>query len=300
VSLIDAPPPVETPERLRVKVAACGICGSDFHIIGWKPKITLGHEVSGYLEDGTPVAIWPREPCWTCEHCREGRVQLCVTGPGTLGVRQDGGMADEVTVAPSGPVPLPANVVVEDACLVEPIACVLHGLNRVEIKPLHRVAVIGGGTIGLVAAAATAWLGCDVGVSARYPHQKAAAERLGAHVGLSGKYDLVIDAAGSAQALATGFDALRPTGTVLLLGTYWDPVEFPALFCNLEPTIVGAVGHSRQVGGRDADGAVTLLSNVPELAPTLITHRFGLDEVVRAFEVAEDRKSGAIKVVLQP
>lgn len=298
--VVQAPEPELTDERLLVNVAACGICGSDFHIMGWGPTITLGHEISGFLEDGTAVGIWPREPCWTCEHCRAGRVQLCSTGPGTLGVRQNGGMADRVTVAKTGPVKLPAGMKVEDACLTEPIACVLHGLNRIDLKTNQRVAVVGGGTIGLVAAAAAAWLGCDVGISARYPHQQQAAENLGAKNGLSGTYDVVIDAAGNEVALKTVFEHLKPYGTVLLLGTYWDPTNFPALFCNLEPTIVGAVGHSRTINGRDADGSVTLLANVPQLASTLITHRFGLDEAERAFEVALDRKEGAIKVVIQP
>jgi threonine dehydrogenase-like Zn-dependent dehydrogenase len=300
VEVVDVPSARAGDERLLVNVAACGICGTDLHLISWKPAITLGHEISGFLEDGTPVGIWPREPCWHCEFCRAGKVQLCTSGPGTLGVAQDGGMAEQVTVAATGPVRLPAGVRVTDACLVEPIACVVHGLQRAQLRPDARVAVIGGGSIGLIAVAAARWLGCEVHLEARYPHQQLAGERLGAGVGLSGLYDLVIDAAGSEQAVARAFETLHPGGTVLLLGTYWTAVAFPDLFGNKEPTIITAIGHSRQIGGRDVDTAASLLAQVPDLAPTVITHRFPLDDAAHAFAVAADRSAGAIKVVIEP
>ncbi len=98
--------------------------------------------------------------------------------------------------------PLPAGVALGDACLVEPLAVVLHGLRRAGLRGGERVAVIGGGAIGLCAVAAARAAGAEVALVARHDAQRAAGERLGAGARASGSYDLVIDAAGTESALA--------------------------------------------------------------------------------------------------
>ncbi|HEY3737950.1 MAG TPA: alcohol dehydrogenase catalytic domain-containing protein [Jatrophihabitans sp.] len=301
IVVVDAPAPVASAGRHLVKVDSVGICGSDLHIAAeWAPKITLGHEISGHLEDGTPVAIWPREPCWSpdCPNCSTGHLELCDRGPGTLGVRQDGGMADVVSVADASLVRIPASLPLSSACLVEPFACVMHGVQRANAQRGMRVAIIGAGPVGLAAAAVFVWAGCTVDVEARYPHQAAAAERIGAHIGLGADYDIAVDAAGSDTAIARCLDVMRPAGTILMLGSYWIPPTLPALFGNKEPTFITAVGHSKGFYGRDADAAASLLTHMPQAAEAIISHHVPLKDATHAFELAADRKAGVIKVVL--
>jgi threonine dehydrogenase-like Zn-dependent dehydrogenase len=284
-----------------VHVRAAGICGSDLHLISWGPMpVTLGHEIAGHLDDGTPVAIWPLIPCGRCDRCAAGEVTQCrqaVTQ--SIGIGCDGGMADEMVVAESSVVRLPAGLDVADASLVEPIACSLHALRRAGLRGDDRVAVVGAGMIGLAAALVARADGCAVDVVARHDAQRAAAERVGAGTEADGEYDVVVDAAGTDSALQTCFDLLRPGGTLALVASYWEPVTFPQFFSIKEPVVVGSNMHGHGEDGRDMDAAARVLAASPE-AVAMITHRFPLDRAADSFATASDRAAGAIKVVLEP
>jgi 2-desacetyl-2-hydroxyethyl bacteriochlorophyllide A dehydrogenase len=302
IEVIDVPSPDAENADVRVRVRAAGICGSDLHLISWGPMpVTLGHEVSGHLDDGTPVAIWPLIPCGRCDRCAAGEVTQCrqaVTQ--SIGIGQEGGMADEMVVAESSVVSLPAGLDVADASLVEPIACSLHALRRARLRGDERVAVVGAGMIGLAAALVARAAGCPVDVAARHDAQRAAAERIGAGTDPDGEYDVVVDAAGTETAIKTCLDLLRPGGTLALVASYWDPVTFPQFFSIKEPVIMGSNMHGHGEDGRDMDAAAQVLADFPEIASAMITHRFPLDDAAHAFAVAADRAAGAIKVVLEP
>jgi 2-desacetyl-2-hydroxyethyl bacteriochlorophyllide A dehydrogenase len=302
IEVAQVPSPDTDGDQVRVRVRASGICGSDLHLISWGPMpVTLGHEIAGHLDDGTPVAIWPLIPCGRCDRCAVGEVTQCrqaVTR--SIGIGRDGGMADEMVVAQSSVVPLPDGLDVADASLVEPIACSLHALRRAGLRGDERVAVVGAGMIGLAAALVARAEGCPVDVAARHDAQRAAAQRIGAGTEPDGEYDLVVDAAGTDSALQTCFDLLRPGGTVALVASYWEPVTFPQFFSIKEPVVVGSNMHGHDETGRDMDAAARVLARSPEAATALITHRFPLDDAAHAFAVAADRAAGAIKVVLEP
>jgi 2-desacetyl-2-hydroxyethyl bacteriochlorophyllide A dehydrogenase len=291
-----------------VAVKAAGICGTDLHLVSGAdfppPRVTLGHEIAGITENGTPVAIEPLSPCGTCAPCRRGDEHLCADSSAMLfGVGLDGGMADRIVVPERCLVPLPAGVAVGDASLVEPLAVAVHSLRRSAARPDQRVVVIGGGAIGLCAVAAARARGCEVAVVARHDAQRAAGERLGATVvdGATGGYDIVIEAAGSESALATAVHLARPGGMVVIPGVYWGPVAVPGMaMCLKEVSLCPTALYSRTAGGRDIDAAAALLATTPGLADTLITHRFPLDAAAEAFATAASRDEGAIKVVLEP
>lgn len=301
IEVVDVDPPVTNGEPVAVRVVSAGICGSDLHLIGWGPMpVTLGHEIGGRLDDGTPVAVWPARPCGSCDRCHVGEPQQCRTGAArTYGVGTDGGMADAVVVDAANVLPLPDGVAPGDACLAEPIACSVHALRRAGVGGDDRVAVVGAGSIGLGAAAVARWTGCAVDVVARHAAQQGAARAIGAGVGVSGEYDVVVDAAGTSASFATCVDLVRPGGTVVVVSTPWDPIELPALFTSKEPTFVTAQMHGDDTASDMAD-AIRLLADLPEVPAALITHRFPLDRAADAFEAAADRASGAIKVVLEP
>ncbi|HEV2993232.1 MAG TPA: alcohol dehydrogenase catalytic domain-containing protein [Acidimicrobiia bacterium] len=302
VTVVDRPEPAG-PGR-RVDVVAAGICGSDLHLLEHGPlPFTLGHEFAGRLEDGTAVAIDPSQPCGACDQCRAGAPHRCRTGAErALGVAVDGGMAERVLVGATALVPLPAGVPVADGCLVEPLAVAGHGLRLAAVDPAVRVAVVGGGAIGLAAVAAARGRGVTtIGLAARHRHQQEAGERLGASGVGDEEYDVVVEAAGTDSALARAASLCRPGGLVLLLSTHWSPVPvpgIPALMKELE--FRWSYTYGWHPGGRDLDDAAALLAREPEIVAALVTHRFPLEDAAEAFRVAADRGSGAIKVVLEP
>jgi threonine dehydrogenase-like Zn-dependent dehydrogenase len=263
---------------------------------------TLGHEIAGTLDDGTPVAVDPTEPCGTCDQCTAGAGHLCRTGAQrVLGIGRDGGMADAVAVDPSALVPLAAGVRVEDACLVEPLAVAVHGLRCCGLTAGQRVAVVGGGGIGLAAVAVAVASEADVDLVARHAAQHEAGERLGARAASDGEYDLVVEAAGTESALATAAELCAPRATILFLSTHWTPVPLPGIPSAMkELTYRWGYTYGTHPGGRDVDTAAALLASHPDIASTLITHRFPLDDAAEAFRVAADRAAGTIKVVLEP
>jgi 2-desacetyl-2-hydroxyethyl bacteriochlorophyllide A dehydrogenase len=302
IEVVDVPNPDLDDGQVRVQVRAAGICGSDLHMLGWGPMpVTLGHEVAGHLDDGTPVAIWPLVPCGHCDRCAAGEVTQCrraVTQ--SYGIGRDGGMADEMVVEESCVVPLPEGLHVSEASLVEPIACSLHALRRAGLGGDERVAVVGAGMIGLAAALVARAAGCPTDVVARHGAQRDAAARIGAGTDPEGEYDVVVDAAGTDSALKTGFDLLRPGGKVALVASYWEPVTFPQFFSIKEPVVFGSNMHGHDENDRDMDAAARILAESPEVAAAMITHRFPLDRAADAFDAAGDRAAGAIKVLLEP
>ena len=313
MQLCDVPAPVPGAGQVLVQVVSAGICSSDLHMarLGLLDAgTTVGHEIAGRLADGTPVAVEPVTPCGQrCDYCDGGDYNLCGTSVRqVLGIGADGGMAEYVAADAAGIVPLAGiGDLLDDACLVEPLAVCVHGLRLARSGAgsnggSPRVLVIGGGALGLCAAAAARHYGAEVAVLARHDAQLAAAERIGAGVAAEGRYDLVLDAAGTPEALATATRSARRGGTLLLLANYWDSdIVLPGagvMFKELR--IVTGIMYGRGPAGRDIEAAVAVLAGNPEVARALVTHRFPLEGVAEAFETAARRSEGAIKVVLNP
>jgi threonine dehydrogenase-like Zn-dependent dehydrogenase len=289
-------------------VASSGVCGSDLHLVDmWPLEATLGHEFAGRLSDGRAVAIEPIVACRQCGPCLAGEYNRCAKGTGVLGVSHDGGMAERCIVPIEAIVPLPAGISLSDACLVEPIAVAVHAVRRVGVRPGDRVAIIGGGAIGQCAIVAAQAAGASVvDLVARHDRQREAAARLGAGDGApdrieAGTYDVVIEAAGTAESLARAAELARSGGRISLVATYWDStVEMPGMsLCMKEITLVPAAMYGRSNLTRDVDIAASILALRPELGAAVITHRFPLDAATEAFATARDRAAGAIKVVLE-
>src|SRR5262245_11877364 len=298
---VDEPTPSGGDDAVVVHVKSSSLCGSDLHMLAWGPQpYVLGHEFAGVLEDGTPVAVDPGNRCGVCALCASGLRHLCGDNV-TLGVGRDGGLAERVLVSRDALVPLPAGLPVEQACLVEPVAVSIHGMNVAGIAGGERVAIVGAGSIGLTAVAAAAASRCEVGLEARHDAQRAAGERLGARGPAVGEYDVVFEAAGTQSAIDRALELVRPGGLVVFLSTFWEPVVLPSLpAMRKEATLKWAFTYSEHRGGRDLDTAAALLARRPEIAEALITHRLPLEDTPEAFRIAEQRAQGAIKVVLEP
>jgi L-iditol 2-dehydrogenase len=302
VRVVEAPAP--RGDGVRVRVSACGICGSDLAMLdgGFPIQGIPGHEIAGTLADGTPVAIEPVDPCGACEFCRSGDYQVCRKIPEVIyGVGRDGGMAEELRVPARCLVALPRGLDPRHAALVEPLAVAVHGMRRARLRGGERVAIVGGGAIGLCATAAAVTAGCRVSLSARHDLQREVGERLGALPLAAGEADVAIDCAGTSESLAQCAELLRPNGTLLLLAAAWGPMQLPGFtFVAKELALTVASMYGRSAQGRDADAAAALLAAKPAIGELLVTHRFPLAAAADAFAAARDRKAGAIKVVLEP
>ncbi len=301
VAVVDVDEAPGTGELLDMK--STSVCASDLMYIGFKLGKLLGHELAGVREDGTPVVVEALFGCMECEQCLRGAYNLCPThGERALGVTADGGMAEQFRAPSARLVPLPPGLDVRDASIVEPASVSWHALRLGGTGPETRVAVVGAGALGLLAVAGARRMGAaDVALEARHPHQREAGERLGAHIGTDGGYDVVIEAAGSVESLARAIELTAPGGTVVVLGVHLGTVEISWMpLFHHEARLIPSLGYCRHAHGREMEDAAAMVAEDPEIARTVITHRFPLEDASEAFRVAGDKTSGAIRVVIEP
>lgn len=296
---------VDEPDEpgVRISVASAGICGTDvlFASAGVMGFV-YGHEFAGVDDTGQAYFVEPTVYGGACDECRAGHPQRCTEeGHGNLGVFSDGGMTEQIVVPEYTLLALPPELSVRDACLIEPGSVAWHAVRRAQPREGERILVVGGGSIGLLAAAAARGQGFEADLEARHPAQLEAAERLG-FGRPSGAYDVVIDAAGSATSLDRAAEAARTGGRIVPLGVYLDrmPVPGSAVSQVKELTYVSSIAYGRHDGVREVEEVAGMLAGNPELARTIITHRYPLADAHEAFRVAGDRAAGAIKVVLEP
>lgn len=309
--------PSLAPGEIRLAVLHCGICGSDLHWYrhGYVPAICPGHEIVGEVTESLPgvagfragerVTVEAVRGCGTCSFCQSGSRQLC-TQLGLVGVDRPGGFAEYLDVLPSQLHLVPESVSSEVATFAEPVAVAVHAL-RMGPSPVGKNAlVLGGGTIGLLTALCLVRAGASrVDITAKRPHQRAAAEQLGSTSiivpgeSTANTYDLVYETVGGDGGTITeALNAVRPGGTVVVLGVFATPPPLPALqlMCK-EVRMVGAMCYGSTAGVADFQTAHEILKDAGEaIAACLLTHSYPLEAVGEAFATALDKESGSIKV----
>ena len=302
----NAPPTVEVvdvdePEGdgELVRVAATGICASDLNYLQYGSTQIAGHEFAGVLADGTAVAVEAIFGCGACAQCEQGNYNRCERGPTALGMTDPGGMCEWFRAPRHALVPLPSGLDVKDASLVEPASVGWHACHLGQIGPDTRVAVVGAGAIGILAAASAQTMGAsDVAVEARHPHQQQARERIGATAPEQG-YDVVVETAGSESGLHRAVELARPGGTVVYVGVYGD-ITWPHHTAFMkEVALRPSLGYCGHHGRREFAEAADMLATHPELANMLITHRFPVGDAPDAFDVAQDRSNGVFRIVVE-
>jgi threonine dehydrogenase-like Zn-dependent dehydrogenase len=330
IEIASVPIPEPGPGEVRVRLLACGICGSDLHFYHggfWAPGTTPGHEMAGEIDalgdgvsglaTGDRVALEPFHTCGACEECAAGQPVRC-RALRILGIHCGGGLAEFVTVQAHRAFPVPADLDPRIAALAEPMAVVVHGLRRGRLARGERVLVLGAGSIGLVATLAARELGAgEVFVTARHPHQAELAASLGAtrvlredeadESGIQAlarevPIDLVVETVGgSADTLKLATHAIRPGGRVCVLGLFFAPVPVePMLLLLKEASLIWSNCYARSPGETDFATATRLVASRREALAPLLTHGVALGEASRAFALASDKKSGAVKVSVLP
>ncbi len=323
--LVDIPVPRPQRGELLVRIAACGICGSDLHIYEWElgaerfaPRLpmVLGHEPAGEVVEvgpeaggfkkGDHVALDPFGHCGRCSTCLAGRFNLCAS-PTTLS-----GAFAEYTIAPAANAHLvPPQMGLEQAALLEPFATGLHGVEQSSVQAGDRVVIEGPGPIGICTALAARAMGAAsivisglradserLELARRFGFQTVCAEdadwtaQVKDQIGAEGA-DVVFDAAGMMQDVR---QLAKRGGQLVLLG--WPARDLPSaemrsLFfhgVNLISSRVRSPETWRRAIALVASGAV-------DLTP-LVTHRVDLANGLEAFELLR-RKEG-VKVLVNP
>lgn len=298
---------IEAPDGdgVDLRIAMCGICGSDLHMIeNGMRGVVVGHEFGGWLADGRLVAVRPTGECGACSHCTRGRHHLCADAMArSYGISMNGGLTESARVEESRLTVMPEGSRPRDAALVEPLAVALHGARRAGVPTGGRALVVGAGSIGLLTAAALrAWgVGCDI--VARHPHQAAAAEALGARVvgrPATSAYSHTFDAVCTQETVDLCIEATEPGGTLLEFGLFWTPVRMSNALLLKEVTFVPAMFYGHDHNHNDFTEAAAIVGADPAVADALVTHEFGLEDATEAFRTAADRSSGAIKVHIRP
>jgi (R,R)-butanediol dehydrogenase / meso-butanediol dehydrogenase / diacetyl reductase len=313
-----------------VRVRACGLCGSDLHVVHnptplVAPGTIMGHEMAGTVDAlgegvdnysaGEAVVIEPLRTCGICEWCRMGRDSIC-SSMQLNGIHIDGGFADYITVPAHRLFRIPSDFPFNLAALAEPIAVAVHGLRMGRFRKDSRVLVLGAGTIGLaVTAVARLWGAGEILLTARHPHQVKLGRALGASevildqdatvetmtsLGKQRPAELVVETVGgSANTLLAAGAALAQGGVVSVLGVFTAPalIDGFALFFK-EATLQFSNCYSRAPGQVDFDEAIRLLKENANGWSSLLTHSVSLDDFEGAFALASDKSQGAVKITV--
>lgn len=255
------------PKDVLVKVACCGICGTDMNI--WRGtdrserNIVLGHEYCGTITEigseireykvGDRVAVDPNIPCEKCEPCKRGRINLC-KNLRALGVDINGGFEEYCVVPETQLYRIPDTMLFEEAALIEPVACAINGINRVKIEIGDDVLVLGGGPMGLIMVQLAKLRGAGrVILCEKVETRRNIASKVGADLTVSdfndvekelgGKPDVVIECIGNPVTQKASFELVKSGGSVELFGDGDMTREFaiPSFaFYEKELTVTGA------------------------------------------------------------
>ncbi len=311
--LRQVPIPAVRPGCVLIRIAACGICGTDVALFeGRLPVIlpySLGHEYVGTVVEvgrdvrgfapGDRVAVNPNAYCGVCSFCRRGQVHLC-KNRSTSRFKSNGGLAEYTVVSDNIVHHLPETLPFPEAAFAEPLSCALHALDRVRFLPGDRALVLGAGTMGLLMLQLLLNAGAPgVAVSEPMAVRREHAARLKADLVLDplgenvaakvrpfapDGLQLVVECSGNSDAAVLGLTLLERGGTLLLVGLGAPREEIavrPNDLVERELAIVGTVLNPFSFAR-----AIELLHAGRLQVRELITP-FSLDQVVDAITAAQ-------------
>jgi 2-desacetyl-2-hydroxyethyl bacteriochlorophyllide A dehydrogenase len=317
----ERPDPEPGVADVVVRVGACGICGTDLHIAeGEFPPtpypIVPGHEFAGKVvavgdevEDvtvGAHVAVDPSLFCGHCDFCRVQRGNLCRNW-NAIGDTVDGAFAELVRAPARNAYELPEGTSLRTGALVEPLACAVHGLRRLEPEPGDSVLITGAGTMGLLLLQLLEHGGAaHVSVVDRNERRLELARSLGASAiqtdieaavsEFADGFNCVVDATGVPAVIQQGFDAVRRGGKVMIFGVAPQEARVavsPFRIYNDEITVVGSMAVLYTFVQ-----AIELLRAGAVNTEPMLTHTFPLDGFEDA--LAAMRSGEGLKVQVLP
>jgi len=333
------PVPRIGPGELLIKIATCGICGTDLkkiHMGSHSAPRIFGHEMAGTVAAvgagasnyavGDRVMSFHHVPCGECYYCRKNTPAQCPlykkTGATAGFEPSGGGFAEYIrvldfVVANRGVVRIPDGVPFEQAAFIEPLNTVLKGQKLLNLAPDDTILVIGQGPIGLMHAALARRTGARVLTSDLFAERHAIAARFGltdpihaatenvvervfAATGGRGA-DAVVIAVGGNALIKTAMDAARPGGKVMLFAQtqHGEATIDPAAVCVDEKTLLGSYSSSFPI----LDEVTSLVFDGYKSGfdlTQLISHRFQLEQAVEAIEIASNPQPDSMKIMIEP
>lgn len=307
--------------EVLVQVDSCGICGTDHHIIAGKsyakPPVILGHEYSGTVVDkagnvkeinvGDKVVIDPNIYCGKCKYCRKGKVNFCENHQ-ALGVSMNGGFAEYSIVPVSQAYKLPNDFDLSEAAFAEPLSCCLRGIQQAEIQPGNTVAIIGGGSIGLMMLQLAKLSGASKLILFEpLKNKRELAVKLGADLTLdptesdslkifmdytNGGANVVIECVGKKETAEMTIDLVDKGGTIVIFGLA--PLNEKAEF-DLQKMFLKEVRlHNSFLNPFTFESAVNLLVSGKINVVDLITYQTPIENIKEVF--FSNKQSGNIKI----
>lgn len=295
---------VQSPlsHEVVIKVKACGICGTDQHIYhghpgsaNVTPPMVLGHELAGEVVEigegvtnirvGDHISVDPNIYCGTCEYCRSNRAHLCEHLE-AIGVTRDGGMEEYCTVPSQNCYLIPGNMSFEEAALVEPLGCVLHGFKKLKLSPLSTVHIIGGGFIGqLFLQLVKQQHVSSITVTEPTEEKKDLLYQLGADRVIHPSQvetgddvaDIVIECVGKEETMEQAIALAKKGGHILLFG-----VAKPSSTISISPFDIFSkelVISGSFINPYTHEEAISLISQNVIKVGDLISHHFNLEEI---------------------
>ncbi|MCJ7489374.1 MAG: zinc-dependent dehydrogenase [Thermoplasmata archaeon] len=328
VRLEELPKPEPGPGEILVRVVASGICGSD--VMEWyrikRAPLVLGHEIAGDIEAvgdgveeykvGDRVFVSHHVPCMECRYCMSGHHSTC----DTLRITNyfPGGFAEHIRVPAinlkHGVFILPEELTYDDGVFIEPLACVVRGFKLMDFSPGKTVLVLGSGIAGLMNIKLAKAMGAGRVIATDVsPYRLDAAKRFGADAVIEAsedvpalvteanegrKTDFVIVSTGAEQAMLQAFDCVDRGGTVLMFAPPTPGTEVCIPIGDLwkdEVTITTTYAGSPE----DISETIELLRSGKVKVRDMITHRFGLADAGKGFELVA-KAQDSIKVVIEP
>jgi (R,R)-butanediol dehydrogenase/meso-butanediol dehydrogenase/diacetyl reductase len=324
VKVIDVPKPEPGVGEVLIRVAYCGICGSDleaYHLGMYEPGLIIGHEFAGTIAEvgpdvtgwqvGDRVVVNDAVPCGECVPCREGRLDACQSLT-LIGVTHDGAMAEYAKSTVRGLHRLPDSITLRQGALVEPLSVALHGVRRSRLKAGDHVLVMGAGPIGLLTLQCARLAGARTVVVTEVDTTRAAlACRLGAALVLDPTRDnvgvavtdlthgqgpdVIYICTGAPEPFRDAVSLVRKGGQIFVLGVCAEPVEMDFMSVAL-----GDLCIEGSLAGREAfPAAIDLLAQHRVEVDALVSHEIALDEIVtHGFNLLDTPGFGAVKILV--
>lgn len=301
-------------DEIRIHVAYCGVCGTDLHVFkgGMDKRVSIpqviGHEMSGEIAEvganvkgwslGERVVVRPLHPCGNCPACQAGHSHICYNLK-FLGIDTPGAFQGSWTVPAHTLHRLPANLPLDRAALIEPLAVACHDVRLSEVKPKEEVVVIGGGPIGVLIALVAASIKArvlvsevnpfrlnmarELGLEAVNPKEVDLADLVGKRSGGAGA-DVVFEVSGSAAGAATMTQLARSRGRIVIVAIFGEAPRVDLFrFFWRELRLCGA----RVYEPEDFNQATALAASGALPLERLISAKRPLKDLQKVFELIE-------------
>ena len=333
IEIRQVPVPEMAPGMLKIRVSACGVCGSDIHMWkagkGWSPEpidgFHMGHEFCGVVVDpgdsdfqiGERVTFWANLYCGKCDMCQAGKEHLCrdVHGTNYIGFVCNGGYAEYFVGKAGNAYKLPDTVSDVAAGLIDPLMVAYHAVRQSSLKLHVKVLVVGSGIIaqligGLVKKAGASYLAMskiderqtgkareigdfDAYFDGNAPDRASKMEEV-----TKGGFDVVFEAVGAGESLAACMDGVKPGGEIVMIGNSMTPtVPFALNRAVLhEVRLTGSVSCTR----KEFEETIDLIAKGIIDAEKYVTDILPLDQLQYAFEKQVSPVESVLKTVIRP